>query len=95
VKFASTLSEELRDKYRRRSLRPREGDSVKIVRGEFKGVEGKVTKVLSKEGKLNVEGVSREKMKGGTAPIPINSSNVVLTSLNLEDKKRKSKVEEG
>jgi large subunit ribosomal protein L24 len=93
MKFSSQLSDELREKYRRKSLRPRTGDSVRIVRGEFLGVEGKVTKVLSKEGKLNVEGVSREKIKGGTAPVPIESSKVVLTSLNLEDKIRKAKLE--
>ncbi len=87
------LSAELREKYKRKSVRPRKGDSVRIVRGEFLGVEGKVTKVISKEGRLNVEGVSREKMKGGTAPVPIESSKVVLTALNLDDKARKSKLE--
>ena len=93
MKFASTLSDDLREKYKRRSLRPRKGDSVKIVRGEFKSIEGKVTRVITKEGKLNVEGVAREKIKGGTAPVPIDASNVILTSLNLEDKIRKSKLE--
>jgi large subunit ribosomal protein L24 len=93
MKFASMLSGELREKHKRRSVRPREGDSVKIVRGEFKNVEGKVTKVLGKEGRLNVEGVTREKMKGGTAPVPIDASKVVITSLNLDDKIRKKKLE--
>ena len=45
MKFSSTLSEELREKYKRRSVRLRVGDSVRIVKGEFKGIEGKVTKV--------------------------------------------------
>ncbi|HYB45412.1 MAG TPA: 50S ribosomal protein L24 [Nitrososphaerales archaeon] len=94
MKFASRLSDELREKYGRKSLRPKTGDSVRIVRGEFLGVEGKVTKVFSKDGRLNVEGVSREKMKGGTASVPIESSNVVLTALNLDDKRRKAKLEE-
>ena len=93
MKFSSILSDELREKYRRKSLRPRTGDSVRIVRGEFIGVEGKVTKVMTKDGRLNVEGVSREKMKGGTAPVPIESSKVILTALNLDDKARKAKLE--
>lgn len=93
MKFASMLSAELREKYRRRSVRPRKGDSVRIVRGEFLGVEGKITKVLPKDGRLTVEGVSREKMKGGTAPVPIHSSNVIITSLSLDDKVRKAKLE--
>ena len=94
MKFGSSLSAELQEKYKRRTVRPREGDAVKIVRGEFKGIEGKVTKVLPREGRLNVEGVTREKQKGGTSPVPIHSSNVVVTAILLDDKTRKSKLEE-
>lgn len=94
MKFGSSLSKELREKYKRRTLKPREGDSVKITRGEFKNIEGKVTKVIPQNGTLNVEGVSREKQKGGTSPIPINASNVVITTLNLDDKTRRQKLEE-
>lgn len=94
MKFGSTLSEDLRQKYKRRSLRPRVGDSVKIVRGEYKGIEGKVTKVDGENGKLNVEGVTREKIKGGkTANVPIDSSKVVLTIAIVDDKLRKKKLE--
>ena len=93
MKFSSMLSTELREKYKRKSLRPRTGDSVRIVKGEFQGVEGKITKVNSSDGRLSVEGVSREKMKGGTAPVPIEPSNVILTSLNLDDKIRRAKLE--
>lgn len=94
MKFGSSLSAELQEKYKRRTVRPREGDTVKIVRGEFKDIEGKVTKVLPREGRLNVEGVTREKQKGGTSPVPIHSSNVVVTAILLDDKTRKSKLEE-
>lgn len=94
MKFGSTLSKELRERHKRRSLRPRVGDSVKIVRGEFKNIEGKVTKVAAKDGILNVEGVTREKQKGGSSPVPVHASNVVITSLNLDDKIRKQKLEE-
>jgi large subunit ribosomal protein L24 len=94
LKFGSRLSTELQEKYKKKAVRPREGDSVKIVRGEFKGIEGKVTKVLPREGRLNVEGVTREKQKGGTSPVPIHSSNVVVTTVLLDDKTRKNKLEE-
>jgi large subunit ribosomal protein L24 len=94
MKFGSGLSKELREKYKRRSLTPRKGDSVKIVRGEFKNVEGKVTKVIPADGRLNVEGVTREKQKGGTANVPVHSSDVVITSLNMDDKMRRLKLEE-
>ena len=74
-------------------MRPRVGDSVRIVRGEFRNIEGKVTKVLPKEGRVNVEGVTREKIKGGSVPVPIDSSKVVITALSLEDKMRRKKLE--
>ncbi len=93
MRFGSSLSDDLREKYKRRTLRPREGDSVKIVRGEFKNIEGKVTKVLPKDGRLNIEGVTREKQKGGTSPVPVHASNVVITSLSLDDKVRRQKLE--
>jgi len=93
MKLGSALSKELREKYRRRSIRPKEGDSVRILRGEFKNVEGKITRVSPKDGIINVEGVTKEKQKGGTALVPIHMSNVVLTNLSLEDKMRKAKLE--
>lgn len=93
MKFGSSLSAELKERYHRKSVKPRVGDSVKILRGEFKDIEGKVTDVDQHRGTINVEGVTREKIKGGTSPVPIDSSNVVLTSLVLEDKARKKKME--
>ena len=93
MKFGSSLSSELREKYKRRTVKPRKGDSVRIVRGEFKGIEGKITKVLPREGTLNVEGVTREKQKGGTSPVPIVSSNLVVTAVVVEDKTRKKRLE--
>jgi len=93
MKFGSQLSAELRERHRRRSARPRVGDTVKIVRGEYKAIEGKITRVDSRAGVVMVEGVTHEKLKGGTAPVPISSSNVVITNLSLEDKVRKKKLE--
>ena len=93
MRFGSHLSSELRERHGKRSVRPRVGDTVKIVRGEFKDIEGKVTRVDPSAGVVNVEGVTREKLKGGTSPVPIPSSNLVVTALILEDKKRKKKLE--
>lgn len=93
MKFGSRLSPELRERHGRRSVRPRAGDTVKIVRGEFKDIEGKITKVDPRTGVVNVEGVTREKLKGGTSPVPIRSSNLVVTALVLDDKERKRKLE--
>jgi len=95
MRFGSSLSKELRERYKRRSVTPRKGDSVRIVRGEFKDVEGKVTKVIPAKGRLNVEGVTREKQKGGTSLVPLHASDVVITSLSMDDKMRRAKLEEG
>jgi large subunit ribosomal protein L24 len=95
-KFGSRLSIELSEKHSLKAIRPVKGDAVRIVRGGFKGIEGKITGLDTKRGKLYVEGVTREKIAGGkTSPVPIDASKVVITSLNLEDKQRKRRVEEG
>jgi large subunit ribosomal protein L24 len=93
MKFGSPVSDELRQKYKKRTLRPRKGDSVKIVRGGFKGIEGKISRVDGERGKLFIEGVNREKIAGGTALAPIDASKVIITTIDLDDKLRKRKVQ--
>ena len=92
-KFSSHLSDELYDKYKVRSLRVRKGDTVKIMGGEYKGIEGKVTGLDVKTGRIMIEGVTREKVGGGTIPIKIHPSKVMIMSLNLDDKWRKDRLE--
>jgi large subunit ribosomal protein L24 len=89
----AALSSDLKSKYGTNSVRVRTGDSVKLVRGEYAGVEGKIQKVFPKEGRITVEGVTREKIAGGTTPLRIHASNVVVTSVNLDDKFRRQKLE--
>lgn len=87
------LSTDLKAKYTTNAARVRPGDSVRLVRGEYAGVEGKIVKVFPKEGRVTVEGVTREKIAGGTTPLRIHTSNLVITSLNLDDKFRRQKLE--
>ncbi len=91
--LGSTLSKELRGKYGRRSARVVEGDSVRVMRGEFKGIDGKVTRVSPEKNGIAIEGIKREKLKGGNVDIYIHSSNVMITGLNLDDKWRQSRLE--
>jgi len=91
--LSASLSEELRSKHGRRSIRVVKGDSVKVMRGEYRGVEGKVIGVESSSGRVNIEGVTREKIAGGTVPVRIHASKVRVTSLNVEDKWRKRRLE--
>lgn len=91
--LGSQLSKDLRKKYGKKSVRVIEGDSVKIVRGEFKGVDGKVSKVLTKKSSVAVEGVKKEKTKGDKFDVYIHASNLLVTGLNTEDKWRIAKLE--
>lgn len=90
---SSTLSDNLREQYNARSCRVIKGDSVKVVRGEYSGIEGKVERVNTKKGSLSIEGIQREKVKGGNVKVQIHSSNVIIMSLNLEDKYRQKKIQ--
>ena len=91
----SHLSDDLQAKYGRRSFRVRKGDTLKVMRGEYKGIEGKVTRVYTDSGTVSIEGVTREKIAGGrTVPVKIHASKGSITSLNLDDKWRKTKLEE-
>jgi large subunit ribosomal protein L24 len=89
----AALSSDLKARYAKNSVRVREGDSVKLVRGEYSGIEGKVQKVFPSEGLVTVEGIHREKIAGGNTPVKIHSSNLVVTALNLNDKWRRTSVE--
>lgn len=89
----SLLSKTLRKKHKRRNLRLRIGDMVKVMRGEYKGVDGKILKILLKKSKISIEGIKREKSKGEKVNVNIHSSNVVITSINTDDKLRKNKLQ--
>ncbi|KAJ7063411.1 60S ribosomal protein L26 [Mycena amicta] len=72
--MSSALSKDLRAKYNARSLPIRKDDEVRIVRGKYKGREGKVTQ--------------RDKSNGATAPIGVHPSNVVITTIKLDKDRR-------
>ena len=82
VQTACSLSTELRKKFKKRSVRIVKGDTVKILRGEFYGTAGKVTKILTQKNSINVDGVKREKTKGEKVDVPIHATNVIITGLN-------------
>ena len=65
------------------------GDTVRVMRGEDKGKEGRVMKVFTKTGRVLVEGVNivkkhrrarRPEEQSGIIemPAPVNASNVML-----------------
>ena len=77
------------DNYERTPMHVTKGDTVRVVRGDDKGKEGKVIRVYRKTSKVVVEGVNivkrhrkarRAEEQSGIVdfPAPIHSSNVML-----------------
>jgi large subunit ribosomal protein L24 len=93
--IASHLEENLLLKYDKRSLPVIKGDTVKIMRGSFKGHEDKVVKINVKKRSLEIEGITMSKADGNKIAKPIHPSNVLITKLNLTDKWRRKKLERG
>ncbi|MEM1977047.1 MAG: 50S ribosomal protein L24 [Nitrososphaerota archaeon] len=93
--MSAHLSPELREKYNRRSFPIRVGDKVRILRGEFRGVEGKVTGVDRGRQVIYVENVTIKKADGTSVSRPIHVSNVMITELNLDDEYRKKALARG
>lgn len=87
------LSKDLHKKYGKKSVRVVVGDSVTIQRGEFKGVDGKVSKISTQKSSVAIDGVKKEKTKGGKFDVYIHASNLLVTSLNTEDRWRIAKLE--
>ncbi|MEF8848022.1 MAG: 50S ribosomal protein L24 [Candidatus Thermoplasmatota archaeon] len=91
--IASHLEESLLLKYNRRAVPVIEGDTVKVLRGSFKGHEDKVVGVDVRKGKIQIEGLTLIKTDGNRIPKPIDPSNVLITKLNLTDKWRREYLE--
>jgi large subunit ribosomal protein L24 len=93
LKYRKTAKKRLHARHAINSKRMRlhvsKGDTVRVMRGEEKGKEGKVLRVYLKTGRVLIEGVNLVKMhrKARTAeeqsgireaPAPVHSSNVML-----------------
>jgi len=86
--ISAPLSKDLRKKYSRRSVRIMVDDTAKVIRGEYKGIGGKVSKISTNNSSIAIEGNKKEKLKGDKIDVYIHSSNVIVTSLNTDDKWR-------
>ena len=93
LKYRKTAKQRLHARHalnsKRMQLHVSKGDTVRVMRGEDKGKEGKVLRVYLKTGRVLIEGVNLVKMhrKARTAeeqsgireaPAPVHSSNVML-----------------
>ena len=62
--MSASLSQELKKQHNCRSISVRKEDEVRIVRGSFKGKEGKVVQVYRKKWVIHVDKVTRDKVNG-------------------------------
>lgn len=86
--MAAHLSDELRKQYGRRSIPVRKGDDVVVMRGKFTKRSGKIARVDVNKYKVYIEGVMVRRTDGTERQAPVHPSNLKITALNLQDKKR-------
>ena len=82
------LSPELRTAQKKRSLVIRKNDSVKVMRGGFKGNTGKVTSVNAKKNTVYIAGIENTRKDGTKSFVPINASNLMITEISSKEGKR-------
>jgi large subunit ribosomal protein L24 len=91
--FAAPLSPQLKKSHKVKTIPVRSGDTVRVMRGDHKGFEGKITRVDRRKYRVYVEGLTREKVDGTAIFVPVHPSKVMITNLNLDDKWRKKILE--
>jgi large subunit ribosomal protein L24 len=82
------LSSELRNSHNTRALSVKKGDTVRVLRGDYKGYEGKILRVSRRSYRIFVDGINREKADGTSIPVGIHPSKVEVIKLDLGDKWR-------
>jgi large subunit ribosomal protein L24 len=91
--MGAPLSSELLAQKGVKTLPVRKGDTVRILRGDHKGFEGKVSRIDLKHYRVYVEGLTREKVDGTTVFVALHPSKIMIKTLNLDDKVRKAILE--
>lgn len=91
--FSAALSPDLKKKHGANAFPVKAGDTVRVMRGDRQGFEGKITRVDRPGFRVFVEGVTREKVDGTSIQIPLHPSKVMITNLDLDDKWRREALE--
>merc|ERR1712139_133726 len=86
--MSANLNKDSRKKYNVKSMPIRKDDEVVVVRGQYRGREGKVIQVYRKKYVIHIERVTREKGNGSTVNVGIHPSNVMITKLKLDKDRR-------
>lgn len=91
--LSANLDKSLRERYQKRSFSLRKGDTVKIMRGSFKGKTGKIENVDVKRIRVSIEKIQRSKRDGTKVNVFFKPSNLQIKELNLDDKERIKSIE--
>lgn len=86
--LTACLAKELVKKHSAKKLRIKLGDKVRVMRGKFKGKEGKVDVVNIKKSTAYITGIEFTKKDGSKGRRPIHASNIMIIDLNTDDKNR-------
>jgi len=91
--MSAHLSDELLKEYGLvRSVTVRKGDTVKVVRGIFKGHTAKVVKAFPQKGFISIEEATLTKADGKKVARMFRPSNVILTKMDMSDAWRREKM---
>lgn len=91
--LTAKLVKELQKEYGIKRIPIRKGDTVRVMRGDHVGYEGKVVEVDTKTGRIAIEGLTRKKADGTPVYIWVHASKVMITKLDTSDPKRKEAIE--
>lgn len=91
--MTAPLSPELLAQRGIKALPARKGDTVRVMRGDHKGFEGKISRIDLKHFRVFLEGLTREKVDGSTVFVALHPSKIMIRTLNLDDKRRKAVLE--
>jgi len=91
--MSAHLSPDLVKSHGVRTLPVRKGDTVRIMRGDHYGFEGKISRVDLKSFRIFLEGLTREKVDGTVIFVAVHPSKVLIRNLNLDDKWRKRTIQ--
>ena len=93
------------DNAERMKLRITKGDTVRVMRGDDKGKEGKVIRVYPKTGRITIEGINivkrhrkarRAEEQSGIVdfPAPVHHSNVMLVDATGNPTRTRMRIDE-
>lgn len=90
---SANLSPAMRREFGRRSMPLRKGDEVEVMRGSFRELRGVVERTDLKACKVYVDKIKIKKVDGSEVLKALEPSNLRITKMGLEDKRRQRALE--